>query len=211
MAEPIRVLIADDTDIAREGLSRILSTQADMRVVGEGATIHETIQKTLELQPDVLILDLNWFSNEQAGIEAIRRLKQESPSTKIIALTVYPHLIEQARQAGAASSLGKEVPKQQLIDEIRSVYALPKAPEVHSPADEERPVPAAEQLSDREREVLQLMAEGKMDKEIAQALSIAESTAKNHVANILGKLGVANRAAAVSWGYQHGMIKGRKS
>jgi DNA-binding NarL/FixJ family response regulator len=122
MVGTIRVMIADDTDIAREGMTRILATETDMKIVGEGATLHETIQKVHELRPDVLLLDLKWFGDESAGIEAIKRLTSEVPETKIIAITIYPHLVQPARNAGALSALMKEVPKQQLIDEIRSVY-----------------------------------------------------------------------------------------
>ena len=121
----IRVMIADDTDIAREGMRRILAAEKDLEIVGEGATIYETIQKVHELRPDVLLLDLKWFADKDAGIEAIKRLTSEVPETKIVAITIYPHLIERARNAGALVALTKEVPKQRLIEEIRSVYALP--------------------------------------------------------------------------------------
>lgn len=200
MAETIRVLIADDTDIAREGLRRILAAEADMEVIDEGATLNATVQKVHELRPDVLLLDLKWFGDETAGIQAIRRLKKEVPETKIIAITVYPHLIEPAKQAGALVALTKEVPKRNLIDEIRSVHELPVAPTSGPSRD------LVEPLTDRELDVLPLLAEGKTDKEIAQELGIAESTAKNHVGNILGKLNVPNRAGAVSAGYELGLI-----
>ncbi len=199
----IRVLIADDTDIAREGMRRILAAEADVEIVAEGATVHETVQKVHELRPDVLLLDLKWFGDKDAGIETIKRLTSEVPETKIVAITVYPHLIEQARNAGALAALTKEVPKQQLIDEIRSVYAVPPPP---SPQVVPPPATPVEELTGREREVLALMAEGKKDRQIAVALGIAESTAKNHVGNILGKLGVPNRAAAVAVGYKLGII-----
>lgn len=205
MAGTIKVVIADDTDIAREGLTRILAAESDMEIVGEGATLHETIRKVHELRPDILILDLLWFDDERAGIEAIRRLTKEVPETKIIAITIYPHLIEQARAAGALAALTKEVPKRRLIEEIRSIHALPPsplpAPQVTSP-----PVPLLGELTDREREVLTLLAVGKTDREIAKALGIAESTAKNHVGNILDKLDVPNRAAAVAAAYELNLI-----
>lgn len=203
MSQRITVLIADDTDIAREGLRRILAGEADMDVVGEGTTLHDTIQKACLLHPDILLLDLKWYGDENAGIEAIKRLKLEIPQTKIIAITVYPALIEPARLAGAMSALTKEVPKRQLIEEIRSVHSLPATLPPMQPA---RVSPIGEEISSREREVLTLMAEGKTDKEIASALGIAESTAKNHVSNILAKLSVSNRAGAVALGYERGLI-----
>jgi DNA-binding NarL/FixJ family response regulator len=195
-------VIADDTDIAREGLRRMLAAEADMVVVGEGATLHETIQKVHELHPDMLLLDLKWFGDESAGIEAIRRLASEVPQTKVIAITIYPHLIEPARSAGALAALTKEVPKRLLIEEIRSIYMLPSpSPPSTTPVEE---------LTERERQVLTLMTEGKTDKEIAGALNIAESTAKNHVSKILGKLNVPNRAGAVAAGYELGLIGAKK-
>ncbi|MFB0538103.1 MAG: response regulator transcription factor [Anaerolineae bacterium] len=209
MAGIIRIVIADDTDIAREGMRRILAAETDMEIVGEGATLHETIQKVHELRPDVLLLDLKWFGDESAGVEAIRRLASEVPETKIIAITIYPHLIEPAKSAGALAALTKEVPKQQLIEEIRSVHTLPPPPPP-SPQVVTPPTTPVEELTEREREVLALMAEGKTDKEIALALGIAESTAKNHVGNILGKLNVPNRAGAVAVGYELGLIGAKK-
>ena len=203
MGKTIRVMVADDTDIAREGMKRILAVEADIEVVGEGATVHETIQKVHELRPDVLLLDLKWFEDESAGIGVIRRLANEVPETKIVAITIYPHLIELAKSAGAVAALTKEVPKQRLIEEICSVHALPLLSSLEVAASREALV---EKLTGRELEVLALLAEGKTDKEIAAALSIAESTAKNHVSHILGKLSVPNRAGAVAVGYELGLI-----
>jgi DNA-binding NarL/FixJ family response regulator len=209
MPGTIRIMIADDTDIAREGLRRILAAETDIKIVGEGATIHETIQKVHDLHPDILLLDLKWFGDERAGIEAIKRLASEIPQTKVIAITIYPHLIEPARNAGALTALTKEVPKGRLIEEIRSVYALPASPPP-SPQVVTPPTPPVEELTEREREVLALMAEGKTDRQIARALGIAESTAKNHVGNILGKLNVPNRAGAVAVGFELGLIGAKK-
>ena len=206
MANTIKILIADDTDIAREGLQRILAAEDDMEIVGECATLHETIRKVHELHPNILILDLKWFSDESAGVEAIRRLRLEMPETKVVAITVYPHLIPQARAAGAMAALNKEVPKAQLIEEIRSVYTVSR-PVPSTLPTVTPPSTSVEQLTKRELEVLGLMAGGKTDREIADVLSVAESTAKNHVSSILGKLNVTNKAGAVAIGYQLGLIK----
>jgi DNA-binding NarL/FixJ family response regulator len=203
MTETIRVIIADDTDIAREGMRRILAAERDMEIVDEGITAPGTIQKVHELRPDVLLLDLKWFGDESAGIDVIRQLTKEVPETRIIAITIYPELIERAKSAGARSALNKEVPKRQLIEEILGVYAVPPPP---VPQVTPLPVPPAEELTEREREVLALMAEGKTDRQIAKALGIVESTAKNHVGSILGKLDVPNRAGAVAVGYQLELI-----
>ena len=178
-------------------MSRILGRDARIEIVGEGSTISETIQKVHELRPDILLLDLHWFGDDAAGIGAIERLRSEVPDTKIIAISVYPNLIEPARNAGAMAALNKEVPMKQLIEEICSVHALSPPPS---------PPPLTEALTKRELQVLALMAEGKTDKEIAQSLSIAESTAKNHVGNIMSKLNAPNRTGAVSIGYQRGLV-----
>lgn len=196
MARTIQVLIADDTDIAREGMRRILTMEEDIEVIGEGASISETMQKVHELHPDILLLDLWWFTDEKAGVEAIRRLTSEVPETKIIAITVYPHLVEMAKAAGAATAIPKEISKQQLVNEIRGVHRLPPPPASPTPDT------PAEELTERETEVLMLLTKGKTDREIAEALSIAESTAKNHVSHILGKLNVSNRAGAVALAYE---------
>jgi DNA-binding NarL/FixJ family response regulator len=208
MAETIRVLVADDTDIAREGMQRILARETDIVVVGEGTTASGTVQKVRGLRPDVLLLDLKWFGDEGAGIDTIRQLTREVPETRIIAITMYPDLIERAKSAGARSALTKDVPTRQLIEEIRGVYKMPPLP----PAPLVAPAAAvtSDELTEREREVLALVAEGKRDKQIAAILGIGESTAKNHVSNILSKLMVQNRTEAAAKGYALGLIGPRK-
>jgi two-component system, NarL family, response regulator len=201
----IRMVIADDTDIAREGMRRILASEGDIEIVGEGTTAHNTVQKVLEQRPDVLLLDLQWFNDAQAGIEVIKRLRQEAPATKVIAITVYPHLIGPAKAAGAVAALSKEVSKHQLVDEIRSVHRVQPVPSAQ-PLAQAMPLANGDALTEREIEVLRLMAEGCSDKEIAQRLGIAENTAKNHVGSILGKLEVPNRAGAVHMGHRLGLI-----
>jgi len=201
----IRVLIADDTLIAREGWKTILETVEDIKVIGEATTAHETPKRVREFQPDVLLMDLKWFDDESAGAAAIAQIKRESPQTRIVAITAYPHLTADARRAGAEAALPKGFSKLELVDMIRAVHELESFP---SPA---APVQVADELSDREREVLILLARGLTDKEIASELFIAESTAKNHVANILGKLDAANRTQAVAIGFQRGILKGESS
>jgi DNA-binding NarL/FixJ family response regulator len=202
----IRVMVADDTDIAREGMIRVLSKVPEIEIVDTGVTITETIQKVIEQQPDILILDLMWNDDEQAGTDAIRRLKTEAPETKIIAITVYPELIPKAKSAGALTGVNKEISKDQLIREIRSVHALSPPPPPLPQAVAAAASPPFESLTKRQVEVLALIAEGNTDKQIAQALGITESTAKNHVSNILGKLDVPNRARAAVVGRELGLI-----
>ena len=206
MSERIRLVIADDTDIAREGLERILNTQADMEVVGIGTTIHDTVEKVRELQPDILLLDLKWFDDDTAGVDAIRRLTSEVPGTKVLAITVYPHLVGAAKEAGAVTALPKEVSKQQLIEEIRSVYNVPRA-SPNALQEVMPPIAITEELTERENEVMALLVKGWTDRQIAKDLHIAHSTAKNHVSNILGKLGAPNRARAVALALQLGLVE----
>src|SRR5262245_41359132 len=107
MVPNIRVLLADDTLIAREGWTKILETEEDIDVVGTAFTATDTLYKVDLLRPDVLLMDLNWFHDEHAGAETIARIKQQIPQTKIIAITVYPELIPQARHVGADTALPK--------------------------------------------------------------------------------------------------------
>jgi len=121
----IRIIIAHDTAIVREGLRRILREEADIEVVGEAFTPEETMQMVLDLRPEILVLGVKWFGDEQAGIEVIKLLTHEVPRTKLIAMSIYTPHLEMARGAGALAALTTEIPRQQLIEEIRSVYALP--------------------------------------------------------------------------------------
>lgn len=200
MSNMITVLIADDEEISREGMRRILETGPDMEIVGEARTVNDAIWQVHKVRPAILLLDLKWFHDEKAGSDAIRRLRLEVPETKIIAITVVDHLVELAREAGAHSAVTKHISRRELLDEIRSVHALPAQP-VASKSEERH-----ESLSDRELEVLKLAAQGQSDREIAGALSIAEATVKGHMRNIYGKLEVPNRAAAVAEAYKQKLM-----
>ena len=209
MKRKIRIIIADDQDIAREGLRRILANIPEFEIVEMATVLPDVIKKVNDLKPDILLLDLLWLGDELAGIETIKRLGHEVPETKIIAITVYKHLIELARNAGAKAAVTKDIPMRQLIEEIKGIYYLPSTSEwsEDNVIDKEKINP---KLSQREVEVLRLLAEGKSDKEISRLLGISESTAKNHVSKILHKLETANRASAVAIGYQKGLIQTRK-
>jgi DNA-binding NarL/FixJ family response regulator len=201
----IRILIADDQDIAREGMRRILSSIDDFEIVGDAAVLPDVIRKARELIPDIILLDMQWLGDDLGGVETIRRIVRELPEIKIIAITVYNHLIEPARNAGAQAAVTKEIPMKQLIEEIRGIYYLNPLNHVKVVATSQEKLP--QKLSSRELDVLGLLAQGKSDKEIALTLEIAESTAKNHVSNIIRKLSVTNRAGAVAFGYQNGLIR----
>ncbi len=197
----IAVLLADDTLIAREGWKRILETADDMEVVGEAVSAQETPRKVLELVPDVLLMDLKWFGDPSAGWIAIKEIKASHPKVGVIAITAYEDLIPRARSAGADAALTKTFTRDDLLSLIREISSrdksFPASQPEHTPLDE---------LSPREREVLVLLAKGEPDKAIAEALGIAESTAKNHVQNILDKLDAKNRTQAANLAREFGLL-----
>lgn len=198
----IKVLLADDTLIAREGWRRILETSEEVEVVGEAVTAQETPRKVMELAPNILLMDLKWFGDRTAGTSAIREVKKCCPDVKIIAMTVYEELIEDARRAGADAALTKTFTRNELLGLIRE---LSTRIEAFSPPPSN--FSTIEKLSERERQVLLLIAEGKKDKEIAIELHIAITTAKNHVKSILEKLQVRNRTEASNLAHDIGLIK----
>jgi DNA-binding NarL/FixJ family response regulator len=199
--KPVRVILADDTLIAREGWKIILSTSKDIQVIGEAENIPDVVKKVRELSPDVLLMDLRWFGDETAGWSTIRTIKSSQPQIRVIAITAYENLIKDARRAGADAALTKTFSRDELLEQIREVMAqkanLPKDPTI---AWED------EALTPREMEALELVKQGYKDKEIAENLNIAESTAKNHVKSIIAKLGAKNRTHAVSLARERGII-----
>jgi DNA-binding NarL/FixJ family response regulator len=195
----IRVLLADDTLIAREGWKRILETADDILVVGEVTLAHEAPHKVLDLKPDVLLMDLKWYGDDTAGWTAIKELKTRFPSVKVIAITAYENLIHDARMAGADAALTKTFAREDLLRLIRELAVRESNFQV--PA-----IKLQNELTTREHEVLLLMAKGYSDRDIANTLSIAATTAKNHVRRVLDKLGAKNRTQAVAFGRDVGLI-----
>ena len=187
--------------IAREGWKKILETAKDIEVIGEAKTAAETQRKVKELGPDILLMDLKWFGDETAGWTAIREIKQEY-KVKIIAVTAYENLIRDARLARADSELLKTFTREELLDEIREQASKPES------AVPPLALSSLQSLiTDRELQVLELLGKGHRDKEIATLLSIAPTTAKNHVKSILEKLGAKNRTQAVSLAREMGLLK----
>ncbi|MCR4406666.1 MAG: response regulator transcription factor [Anaerolineae bacterium] len=201
--EPIRVLIADDQVIAREGLKRVIGLTDDIVVVGEATVAQEVLIKVQETQPDVVLLDLKWLGDESAGVAALQQIKQAAPKTKVVILTVYEDLIQKARQIGAEAALEKGCTVDELFTIIRSVHCSHKFPAAPTEAASH----PDDVLSDRELDVLALLVEGLSDREIGERLFLAESTVKKHVSNIRDKLGAANRTQAVSIALQKGLIQ----
>ncbi len=210
----IKILIADDHPVVREGLSAMLSKEYDIQVVGEAENGTEAIKKASELQPDVVLMDLRM--PELDGVEAMRQIRVKNPEMKFIVLTTYDNdeYIFKGIEAGARAYLLKDAPREELFEAIRAVY---KGESLIQPAvagkvldrfaELSRQVQVPEALSGREVEVLDLMAKGAANKLIAATLSIGESTVKTHIQSIFQKLGVGDRTEAVTQAIKKGIIR----
>lgn len=213
MTKKIRVLLVDDQSLFREGLSTLLSVWDDIEVVGEANNGQEALEQTAMLKPDVILMDLRMPVLD--GVAATRKLQQDFPQVHVIVLTTFDddeHIFE-ALRAGAVGYLLKDVQSNKLVEAIRaaaqgesflqpSVAAkvIAEFTRVNTAAAESVPKNTeqalVEPLSERELEVLAILSEGASNKEIAAQLYIAEGTVKNHITNILGKLGVRDRTQA---------------
>ena len=202
---PIRLLIVDDHELLREGVVSILQDQPDMAVAGEATNGAEAVERYRALRPDVTLMDLQM--PEMNGIDAIRAIRGESPAARIIVLTTYEGdvLALRAIRAGAAGYLLKGMLRRDLLDTIRAVHAGKKRipPEIALGIAEHQ---ADDLLSEREIDVLQLVAVGRSNKIIADELSITEETVKSHMRNILSELSANDRTHAVTIGLKRGIL-----
>lgn len=212
--DAIKILIADDHPVVREGLNSMLSREVDFKVIGEAKDGAETVNKVAELRPDVVLMDLRM--PEMDGVEAMRRIRTTDPQVKFIILTTYSDddYIFSGIEAGARAYLLKDAPREELFKAIRSVYRGESLiqPVVASKlldrfSQLSRRTPSGEELSERELEVLCLMAKGAANKEISAELKIAQSTVKTHITNIFQKLGVNDRTEAVTQALKRGIIR----
>jgi DNA-binding NarL/FixJ family response regulator len=202
----IRILAVDDHPVLRQGLAALLANEPDMQLVSEAATGVEAIQQYRLMRPDVTLLDVQM--PEMGGIEAILSIRAEFPEARIIVLTTYAGdaLAQRALKAGAQGYILKGLLRKELLDTIRAVHrgqrkitADVAAEIAHHTADDA--------LSDREIQVLKLVATGHSNKRIAHHLTIAEETVKGHVRSILAKLGASDRTHAVTLGLTRGIIQ----
>jgi two-component system, NarL family, response regulator LiaR len=209
----IRVLIADDHAVVREGLRAFLALQEDVEVVAEAADGEEAVSAVERLTPDVALVDL--VMPRVDGIEAIRRMRASTPATRVIVLTSFvdEDKMLPAVRAGAAGYLLKDVQPQELVGAIRTVHGggtllHPTVVEelVREVSREDARTPADNPLTEREREVLALIARGRANKAIAFELGVAEKTVKTHVSNILAKLNLTDRTQAALYAVREGLV-----
>jgi DNA-binding NarL/FixJ family response regulator len=202
----IRVLVADDHGVVREGLVSLIGRKADMTIVGEATNGREAVDLWKEHRPDVTLLDLRM--PELDGVAAIKEIRAIDEKARFVVLTTFDgdEDIYRAIQAGAKGYLLKDVPREALMDCIRRVHAGETCVPVHLAMKLADRV-SGETLSDREIDVLKLMALGKSNKEIGSSLFISEGTVKSHVKSIFAKLNVISRTEAVANASRRGLIR----
>jgi DNA-binding NarL/FixJ family response regulator len=212
--EVIKIVIVDDHPVVREGIGAMLKREPDFKIVGEASNGYEAVEKARELSPDVMLMDLRM--PEVDGVEAITRIKAEKPEIKFIILTTYSddEYIFRGIAAGARAYLLKDAPRDELFKAIRAVS---RGESLIQPVVASRLLdrlqelskksPSVDTLSEREVEVLNLMAKGVSNKDIADQLSITQSTVKTHITSIFQKLDVTTRTEAVTTALKRGIIQ----
>lgn len=219
MTKQITVLIVDDHKVVRRGVRAFLETQSDLAVVGESESGTAALKLVEEFAPDVVLMDL--VMPDMDGVEATRQVKQISPRTQVIVLTSYhqDEYIFPAIRAGALSYLLKDAEPEELADAVRKAadreavlhprVAARVVQELHG-ARSDTPN-AFTELSDRELQVLRLIADGMNNADIAETLIISEKTVKSHVSNILGKLHLADRTQAAVFAWREGVVRANEA
>jgi len=203
---PIRVLIADDHPLVRRGLAAIINMEEDAAVVGEAGDGEEAVMLWRRLRPDVTLMDLRMPKLD--GVQAIKRIRAEDPAAGIIVVTTFDHDedIYAGLRAGAKAYVLKDVQPEELFGCIRAVHAgqaylQPKVAAKLAQRVQEEP------LTEREEQILQLLAEGRSNRAIGQALFITESTVKSHMKSLFIKLDVTSRAEAIALAARRGLVK----
>ena len=202
----IRVLSVDDHPLLRQGITAIIDSQPDMIMVGQASTGREAIQQFREHRPDVTLMDLRL--PDISGIDAMIAIRSEFPESRIVMLTTFEGDVEiqRALAAGARGYLLKNMPPKEMVDAIRQVHAGKKRIP-HEVASQLAEHISDEALTEREIDVLQHVAGGNRNRDIAEQLFISEETVKVHVKHIMQKLGASDRTAAVAIGVRRGIIQ----
>ena len=210
------VLLADDQELVRTGLRMILDSEDDLEVVGEAEDGQQAVELARSLQPDVVLMDIRMPGLD--GIEATRRIAAAQPEVRVLMLTTFDRsqLVYDSLLAGASGFLLKDAPADRLVAGVRAVA---RGEELLAPSITRRlveeftragrggPPSGYEQLTEREAEVLTLVARGRSNAEIAQELFVSIQTVKTHVARVLAKLGLRDRVQAVVLAYEHGLVR----
>lgn len=216
MSNPIRIMIADDHTIVRQGLARMLNDQPDLQVVGEATNGRLAVNKALELKPDIIIMDI--AMPQMNGIEAAKRIRKDLPKTKIVILSMYSHehYIHQLLEAGISGYLLKDSSGSDIIHAIHAAmkdetFLSPSISKVlvdtyRSPRKTSSLAEKYQELSNREREVFQLIAEGRSTRQISNMLFVSISTVKSHRAKIMEKLGAESPVKLIRFALQLGII-----
>jgi DNA-binding NarL/FixJ family response regulator len=209
---PIRILIADDHGVVAEGLKHLVEAEADMEVVACVGDGREAVQLARDVQPDVVLMDLSM--PELNGADATRAILQRDPKCRVIVLSMYAQreYVRRALKAGAAGYVVKRSAAKEVVEAIRAVHAgqrylSPRVADVvlEDYSDDKQDDPLA-RLSAREREVLQLLAEGRTGAEIAQRLSLSQKTVETYRARLVEKLGIRDLAGLVRFAIQRGLV-----
>ena len=216
MNKPIRILLADDHTIVRQGMARLLEEQPDLKVVGEAVNGQSVVDKALELVPDIIIMDIAMPLLN--GIEAAKRVRKSLPDCKIIILSMYSHehYIHELLETGVSGYLLKDSSGQDIIKAIRAAMKNETimSPSISQKVEDAYLAPQKKQtrekryetLSNREREVFQLIAEGFTTKQITETLCISTSTVKSHRANIMEKLGLKSPVELSRFAIKLGLV-----